>query len=286
MDQQPREYKDTVFRTLFSDEPLLRSLLNAVSGSAYDERTPVVINTLDDQVFKNRCNDISCIVDGKLVVFIEHQSTINPNMPLRMLLYISELYNLIIDNKAVYSSKQIPLPRPVFYVLYNGDASFPEAQCYRLSDAFMAVPGREDVNLELQVQVVNVNQGHNPEVLQACPALGAYAVFVDKVRGYKRAMKQDAVADPLTAAIQAAIDECIASNVLKDFLTKHRAEVMKMFNHEYNLDDAIAVRVEEEHMDFAQSLLNDGFDIERAARLSKLPLATVQSLYRTTLATA
>jgi hypothetical protein len=232
MEPQNREYKDTVFRTLFSDEPLLRSLLNAISGSTYDEHTPLQINTLDDQVFKNRQNDVSCIVDGKLVVFIEHQSTINQNMPLRMLLYISELYNLIIDNNAIYREKQIPLPRPVFYVLYNGTANFSEQYTYRLSDAFIPVPGMEDVNLELQVQVVNVNKGHNPEVLHSCPTLSEYAFFVDKVRGYQRTLKHSTAANPLNEAILAAIDDCIANNVLKDFLTKHRQEVLKMFNHE------------------------------------------------------
>jgi predicted transposase/invertase (TIGR01784 family) len=286
MEPQKREYKDTVFRTLFSSEPLLRSLLNAISGSTYDERTPLHINTLDNKVFKDRNNDVSCIVDGKLVVFIEHQSTINLNMPLRMLLYISELYNLIIDNNALYREKQIPLPRPVFYVLYNGTANFPEQQRYRLSDAFMPVPGMEDVNLELEVQVVNVNKGHNPEALTSCAALGEYAFFVDKVRSYQRTMKQTARNAPINEAIRAAIDDCIANNVLKDFLKKHRKEVMKMFNHEFNLDDAKQVWQEEKAMDIAEALLNDGFDVERAARLAQLPLATVQSLYRTARATA
>jgi hypothetical protein len=190
-------------------------------------------------------------------------------------------------SKVLYASTQIPLVRPVFYVLYNGDDNFAEKKQYRLSEAFEKIPGNDDINLELVVNVINVNKGHNTDVLAACQPLSEYAQFVDKVREYKEIMRADpTIADPLSAAIWAAINYCIENNILRDFLEQHKSEVFKMMTYEYNLDDAKKVWVEEGHIDIARSLLNDGFDVERTARLTELPLATVQSLCRTAQATA
>jgi hypothetical protein len=246
MEQPERTYKDSVFRTLFGKPEPLRSLLNAISGSRYDEHTPLRINTLDKDVFKSRYNDISVVVDHKLIVLIEHQSTISENLPLRMLFYIAAMYEKEVVSKALYASNLIGLTRPVFYVLYNGDEDFPERKQYRLSDAFEEIPGNADVNLELIVNVINVNKGHNREVLASCQSLGEYALFVDTVREYKQAMRADPhTGDPLAAAVRAAIDYCIAHNILRDFLTEHKSEVFDMMTYEFNLDDAKKVWEEE-----------------------------------------
>ncbi|MDR0476154.1 MAG: Rpn family recombination-promoting nuclease/putative transposase, partial [Treponema sp.] len=119
------KYKDSVFSFLFSDPDLLRELYCALEGVTLPSDLPVTINTLRDVLFMDRINDISFEIGGKLVILIEHQSTINPNMALRLLMYIARVYEKIIGNRNVYNSRLISVPRPEFFVLYNGTAPYP-----------------------------------------------------------------------------------------------------------------------------------------------------------------
>jgi hypothetical protein len=120
------KYKDSVFSLLFSDPDLLRELYCALEGVALPSDIPVTINTLQDVFFMDRINDISFEIGGKLVILIEHQSTINPNMALRLLIYIARVYEKIVGDKKIYASNLIPLPRPEFFVLYNGISPYPD----------------------------------------------------------------------------------------------------------------------------------------------------------------
>jgi len=119
------KYKDSVFSLLFSDPDLLRELYCALEGISLPTDVPVTINTLQDVLFMGRINDISFEIGGKLVILIEHQSTINPNMALRLLMYIARVYEKIIGDKNIYTSRPIPLPKPEFFVLYNGVSPYP-----------------------------------------------------------------------------------------------------------------------------------------------------------------
>jgi hypothetical protein len=115
-----KKYKDSLFVALFSDENRLRELYNALAGTNYGNDVDIAINTLQEVLFMERRNDISFTIGGKFVVLIEHQSTINLNMPLRCLLYIARVYEKLVENKALYRKKAVPIPFPEFYVLYNG----------------------------------------------------------------------------------------------------------------------------------------------------------------------
>jgi len=155
-----RKFKDSFFTFLFSDTEVLRELYSALEGVSLPSDIPVTINTLENILFMGRVNDISFEVGGKLVVLIEHQSTINPNMPLRLLMYIARLYERIIGDRDIYATKRIALPRPEFFVLYNGEEPCPDKQVIRLSDAFLdpsalAVGDRDGPALELEVKVLN-----------------------------------------------------------------------------------------------------------------------------------
>ena len=90
-----REYKSSVFSLLFGEEQALRGLYETLDNITLPPDLPITINTLHDALFKTRINDISFEVGDKLVVIIEHQSTINPNMPLRLLSYITRVYETI-----------------------------------------------------------------------------------------------------------------------------------------------------------------------------------------------
>ena len=120
------KYKDSVFSSLFGTPDALRDLYSAIKGIPLPADIPVTINTLQDVLYMGMVNDISFEIGGKLVILIEHQSTISQNMPLRLLMYIARVYEKIVKKKDVYRSKLVPIPRPEFYVLYNGTAGYPQ----------------------------------------------------------------------------------------------------------------------------------------------------------------
>ena len=114
-----RNYKDTVFRMLFSDRKNLLSLYNAVSGAHYEDPEMLEIVTLENAIYMGMKNDLAFILDMNLYLY-EHQSTVNPNIPLRDLFYIAAEYQKLIDRKSLYSSAIQKIPTPGFFVFYNG----------------------------------------------------------------------------------------------------------------------------------------------------------------------
>ena len=219
-----RNYKDTVFRMLFQDRENLLSLYNAVNGTVYEDVDGLVITTLQDAVYMNYKNDVSFVFDFTLSIY-EHQSTVNQNMPLRDLIYVSKVLQGQMKDQDIYSSRQIKLPTPKFVVFYNGTDEQPEKQTLRLSDAYEKQ--LEEVELELTVTVYNINYGHNQKLLEACQTLKEYAQYVAAVREYVKEM-------PLAEAVESAVDSCIRQGILADFLRKNRAEAIEMSIFEYD----------------------------------------------------
>jgi len=227
-----RKYKDSVFTLLFGEKNNLLELYNAIRNTNYGSDTDIQITTLDDVLFMERINDISFVIDGKLVVLIEHQSTVNPNMPLKMLIYMGRNYEKIIDKDGLYSTKKMSIPKPEFIVLYNGVDECPDRQVMKLSDMF-SEPLEEDIeSLELVVTVYNINKGRNEEMATRSENLRGYEFFIYLIREYlKSGMDRG-------SAISRAVGDCIRQNVLKDFLEKHGSEVHNMVFGEWNWDDA------------------------------------------------
>jgi hypothetical protein len=162
-----------------------------------------------------RINDISFEIAGKVVVLIEHQSTINPNMALRLLLYIARIYEKNIDNKTLYSGKKMAILRPEFFVLYNGTAPYPDETVIRLSDSFEqggkpGMPGSDIAALELMVKVYNINEGRNGEIIRRSERLRGYSAFIAKVREYEAAKGEK------EAAMREAVRYCMEHDILKD----------------------------------------------------------------------
>ena len=190
-----REYKDSVFTKLFSEKEKLAELYNAIAGTNYTAND-ITLATLENIIFIGCENDIAFTVNGRLIVLIEHQSTINPNMPLRCLLYVAREYDILAENEAIYSSRLVKIMPPQFIVLYNGVDEYPEESELYLSDAFI---DKTD-SLELKVKVYNVNSGRNPEIMRRSNTLYEYSAFVAKVRenintGLKSARQFDFVTE-------------------------------------------------------------------------------------------
>lgn len=198
-----RNYKDTVFRMLFSDRKNLLSLYNAVSGAHYDDPEKLEIVTLENAIYMGMKNDLAFIIDTDLFLY-EHQSTYNPNMPLRDLFYISSEYQKLVDKKSLYSSVLQKIPAPQFIVFYNGTEKEKDSWVNHLSEAFENLSGAP--KLELEVLTININEGHNSELMEQCQTLREYAQYVACVRRYAKEFE-------LNEAVKLAVDECIRNNI-------------------------------------------------------------------------
>ena len=221
-----RNYKDSVFRMIFSDKKELLALYNALNNSHYDDPNELQTTTLENAIFMTIKNDISFILDSRILLF-EQQSTFNPNMPLRDLFYIADLYQKIVKNEDLYRSAVTKIPSPEFVVFYNGDTKRPDREEFRLSDSFERK--QSSPNLELKVTSLNINPGCNKELMLNCKFLHDYVLFVKKVREYTYAKTMSK-----SEAITRAVDECIKENVLAEFLKNQKAEVIKMTIYEFD----------------------------------------------------
>ena len=174
-----RNYKDTVFRMLFSDKKNLLSLYNAVNSRDYTNPDDLEIVTLENAIYMGMKNDLAFIIDTNLYLY-EHQSTYNPNMPLRDLFYISSEYQKMLDQKSLYSSSLQKIPTPNFIEFYNGTDTLSDYSEHKLSSAFENLSG--EPKLELIVTVLNINEGHNALLMEHCRTLKEYSQYVTKVR--------------------------------------------------------------------------------------------------------
>ena len=222
-----RKYKDTVFRMLFSDRKNLLSLYNAVNGSAYEDEAALEIVTLENAIYMGMKNDLAFIVDTGLFLY-EHQSTYTPNMPLRDLFYISAEYQKFVNHRSLYSSVIQKIPAPNFIVFYNGTEKKEDSWINYLSEAYQNLSG--EPNLELKVLTLNINEGHNGELMEQCQILREYAQYVAKVRENARETEID-------VAVEQAVNDCIQNNILTEFLRKNKSEVIAMSIFEYDKEE-------------------------------------------------
>ncbi|MBQ3686665.1 MAG: hypothetical protein II932_02420 [Treponema sp.] len=220
-DSVRRNHKDSLFCRLFSDREYALSLYNALTGSSYTDADGLEVVTLEDAVYLSQKNDCAVCVQASLALF-EQQSTWNPNMPLRGLLYFAAEYAgwLARHKVDVHSSTLVKIPSPSYFVLYNGMEKQVEKTDLRLSEAFE----KPAAGYEWTAHVVNVNAGHNTGILERCPLLGEYAAFIADIR------QGQAAGLPLAKAVDAAVIYCIRrGGKLAEFMRKHKAEASGMY---------------------------------------------------------
>ncbi len=224
-----RGIKDRLFRFLFDkDREALLQLYNALNGTDYKEASKLQVVTIESVVYVVMKNDLAFMIAGVLNLY-EHQSTFNPNMPVRFLIYLAEEYQMFVEKerKSLYGTTLIKLPTPRCVVFYNGDRDMPEKQTLRLSDAFENRDVKADV--ELEVKVLNINYGNNVSLMEHCRVLSEYAQFVEITKQFT---KNDR---PGKKALNDAIKYCIENGILSDFLKEYRQEVLGMLLDEFDV---------------------------------------------------
>lgn len=225
MQSVKRDYKDTVFCDLFSDKRNALSLYNALNKTDYTNAEDLELVTLSEVIYMHQKNDVSILFQNEITLW-EHQSTLNYNMPLRGLIYFAHNIDGILQAHGInlYGKNLVRIPAPDYYVLYNGKEDSPERQELRLSDSFLT----PKEGYEWTAHMVNINVGHNPEILDQCLPLKGYAALVGYVREYQRQKLS------LSEAVDRATDRCIREGYLKEYLLKKRAEVNMMLLTEFN----------------------------------------------------
>ena len=287
-----RKYKDSVFVDLFSEDEKAKenflSLYNALHGTNLPLSCPVENIRLDNTLYMNIINDVSCLVDDKIIVLAEHQSTINENMPLRFLQYIARLYEKLQAPSDRYLRKLAKIPTPEFYVFYNGQDDYPETITLKLSDAFMT---KSDFSpLELKVKVYNINKSKGAEVLSRCKTLDEYSLFIEEVRIQTQLDPENGFTN--------AVKICIEKGILKEYLQRKAREVINMLIAEYDYDTDIAVQREEAgkiafakgisqgisqglrqaKLETAKNLFQFGLSVENIAKVTGLTKAEIEVL--------
>ncbi|MEE1289557.1 MAG: Rpn family recombination-promoting nuclease/putative transposase [Spirochaetota bacterium] len=269
-----RNYKDSVFVDLFAYDITAKenfiSLYNALHGTNLDVKiTDVQPVMLEKVLYMKYYNDIAMLIDGKIVILIEHQSTINQNMPFRFLEYIARIYEKITTKDEKFGRKLVKLPIPEFYVFYNGKDDYPTESVMKLSDAFMQLGDNDKLKnqfenanypLEISVKVININVDKENPILKRCEALKEYAEFIEQVRSNI----ENEIPEPFTNAIKQAIKK----GFLSDYLNRKSTEVQNMLLAEYDYDTDIAVQRREAFDDGVMQGLSQGISQGRNEGIS------------------
>ena len=277
-----RNYKDSVFVDLFAHDVTAKenfiSLYNALHGTNLDAKTTEVQPVMLERVlYMKYYNDIAMLIDGKIIILIEHQSTINKNMPFRFLEYIARIYEKITTKDEKFGRKLVKLPVPEFYVFYNGKDDYPTESVMKLSDAFMQLDSKlknqlENTSypLEISVKVININVDKENPILKHCETLKQYSEFIEQVRFNI----ENVVPEPFTTAIK----EAIKKGFLSDYLNRKSTEVQNMLLAEYDYDTDIAVQRKEAFEDGISIGRNEGISIGLSQGAHQKAVETAKNL--------
>ena len=231
-----RNYKDGVFVDYLRDPQRAIEVYNAIAGKNYPQTANIEFRTLENVLNRTYNNDLAFIIEGRAVVMIEHQSSINENMALRMLIYIGEVYKWHVSQRDLYRRSARPIPTPEFFVIYNGRENYPDKKVIRLSDAFILK--NNEPQLELTVPVYNIAKGHNSELLKHSKSLADYSMLISLVND------ELAKGISLDIAIDKVIKYCIGNGIMTEYL-ENNGEVRRMLSMQWDEDLFIEVTKEE-----------------------------------------
>lgn len=277
-----RKYKDSVFTDLFgSDRDGKKNFLelyNALSGSDYKlGEVSLERKIIEQSLYKTFNNDVSWEINGRLIVLVEHQSTVNENMPFRCLEYVTRIYEGIVPIKQRYAEKVFKIPNPDFYVVYVGKKGQSLEQELRLSDAFYT---KDSSKLELVVKVKNCTDPKLLPIVKNCDILKQYCQFIEIVeQNYNRVFPRRS----FKHAIELAMDQ----GILTDYLDRKSREVINMLCAKYDYKMDIAVKQDEAFKEGQMQqaiettinmLKNPKYSVDEISGLTSLPVEKVLEL--------
>lgn len=244
MNNEQRKYKDTIFRSVFSNPADAIDLYNQISDTKINSDAPVEIVTLTDELYVKQLNDLGLLIDNKLIVLVEQQSTYSKNLPLRLLMYIAREYEKVLDKKSLYRSKRVEIPNPEFFVLYNGSKPLNDwKQTLRLSDLY--VTKQHTPSLELTVTLIDINSSQFKIAKNS-----TLQQYITAIKEFKNCHETD-------GDMVKCIDNLIKQNILKEFLEKNSSEVLNMITYEITQEEYDEILREEGREEVKEELIKD-----------------------------
>ena len=244
MNNEQRKYKDTIFRSVFSNPADAIDLYNQISDTKINSDAPVEIVTLTDELYVKQLNDLGLLIDNKLIVLVEQQSTYSKNLPLRLLMYIAREYEKVLDKKSLYRSKRVEIPNPEFFVLYNGSKPLNDwKQTLRLSDLY--VTKQHTPSLELTVTLIDIKSSQFKIAKNS-----TLQQYITAIKEFKNCHETD-------GDMVKCIDNLIKQNILKEFLEKNSSEVLNMITYEITQEEYDEILREEGREEGKEELIKD-----------------------------
>ena len=275
-----RNHKDSLFIDLFCKDKEGKqnfiSLYNALHNTNLDLATTTVQEVnIENVLYMALSNDIAMLVDNKLVVLVEHQSTINENMPLRLLEYVSRIYEQLIPSEDRYEKKMIKIPYPEFFVFYNGTEDYPVETELRLSDAFIFPDEKynvksSDLTIEIKVKIININSDKQSPILKQCKKLEEYSLLIDYIRESKKENPK--------APLEQAINKALQNGVLSEYLQRKSTEIRNMLIAEYSYETDIKVQRREAYREGLAEGIEQGAERNKIETAKNMILQSVGTL--------
>ena len=280
-----REHKDRLFTFIFGREENKNwtlQLYNAVNGSNYENDDDIELTTIEDAVYMGMKNDLSFLFQWQMNVY-EQQSTYNPNMPVRELMYVGKLYDKYIHLHGlnIYGKELIKLPVPKLVVFYNGEDEKEDDTVLHLSDSFPEGFTESQSDLSVRVRMLNINVGKNKEIMENCRPLSEYSWLIEQIRKNGKKME-------IEAAVDHAINQMPSDYVIRNFLIGHRAEVRNMCITEYNEAETMQMFKEEGRKEgreegqiiIIRNMLQSGMAPEDVAKVSGITINKVTEIQK------
>lgn len=231
-----REYKDRVFKAIFGRDTeesgrWRLELYNALNGTDYADPNELKLTTIENFIYITMKNDVSFLLDSQMNLY-EQQSSFNPNMPLRGLLYFSQLYLAYLNERDVdiFGKTLVKIPTPRFMVFYNGGKEQPDVAKFRLSDAFIKPDAGSEGGREFEwtATLVNINEGRNEALHKKCLSLYHYSSFVARIK------RNLAAGMEKRAAVVEAVDFAVANNYLDGFFKRQKEDIIMFSMSEFD----------------------------------------------------
>lgn len=266
--KETREFRSNSFSLLLKQQKYALEVYNCLNGSDYKNPEDVEILDVDGGVSLTVRHDAAFIIDSNLSIY-EHQSTVNPNMPLRILIYVSKLFKSIARSGDIFDEKLVELPFPRFVVFYNGDDKWGEDFELKLSDAYKHKG--ESPWLELRSRVININPGHNEDLVGGCGALNGYMTYVSKVKEYRKEIGVE-------AAVNKAVDECIKENVLGGFFKMYKDLIINDDLIDGTYETRLARKEKYVLRGVAENMLQMKMPLEQISEATKLTVEEIKKI--------
>lgn len=263
-----KQYKDRLFKAIFGrntqqSKEWRLELYNALNGTNYTDPDALELNTIENVIYLTMKNDVSFLIDSQMTLF-EQQSTYNPNMPLRGLMYFAQLYQMYLskNGKTLHRTSLVKIPCPQFVVFYNGEKECPDTVKLRLSDSFEKPTSPSE--FEWTASMININKNHNESLQKKCRPLYNYVQYVTRISDNKKSGM------PAKQAVNEAVDWAINRNLLNGLFKIQKQEVLSMslteFDEEEFKRDMRNEGREEKTIEDARSFYANGASVELIAK--------------------